>query len=438
MKILFILPYVPYPLDSGGNQAVFTMLDYLKDRHEISLLLSTHGENAAKNVEKLKEALGNVFIFHHKKAAKAMLPEEDFGYMPPLPQKVCRIALSVANSMQRKINRRRRKYKVVQQQDGVGSDFIRFNSTLFARNEYLTSDYCQYVRDVANQGFDIVQVEFYELLPLVYVLPRDVRKIFVHHELRFVRNANEMALFKESHIKDPIRYAEEKACELAALSLYDDVITLSEIDKNLLLEELPSLSIHVSPAALFMAQEKVAFKIQPARSFVFVGSGNHLPNADGLLWFCQEILPIFRTYEQEQVKVYVVGNWSETLRRVVTTNNPEIEFTGFVDDLQAFLNGKISIVPIRIGSGIRIKILEAVVSKSPFISTAKGCEGLPALHGQNCLVADTPQDFAQAMQLLLHDSGSQQKLALCASETINSLQGRDKILELRNNIYLKK
>ena len=196
MKILFILPYVPYPLDSGGNQAVYTMLRSLKEKHEVSLLLTTEGEKAAMNVDLLKKALGNITVYHHRRIQKKVKPE-DFSYMKLHTRIACKFFRSVASSMERKISRRRRKYLMLNN-NRIENDFVRAHSMLFANNDYLTSDYCKYVANVVNKGFDIIQVEFFELLPLVYILPSNVRKIFVHHELRFIRIENEMNLFKET------------------------------------------------------------------------------------------------------------------------------------------------------------------------------------------------------------------------------------------------
>ena len=96
MKILFILPYVPYPLDSGGNQAVYTMLRSLKEKHEVSLLLTTEGEKAAMNVDLLKKALGNITVYHHRRIQKKVKPE-DFSYMKLHTRIACKFFRSVAS-----------------------------------------------------------------------------------------------------------------------------------------------------------------------------------------------------------------------------------------------------------------------------------------------------------------------------------------------------
>ena len=434
MKILFILPYVPYPLDSGGNQAVYTMLRSLKEKHEVSLLLTTEGEKAAMNVDLLKKALGNVTVYHHRRIQKKVKPE-DFSYMKLHTRIACKFFRSVASSMERKISRRRRKYLMLNN-NCIENDFVRAHSMLFANNDYLTSDYCKYVANVVNKGFDIIQVEFFELLPLVYILPSNVRKIFVHHELRFIRIENEMNLFKEKKMKDYIEYQLRKSMELHALSQYDDIITLSEVDKQILKGFLPNLSIHCSPAAITVTSTTERIKFKESKNFVFVGSGGHTPNPDGMIWFCHEVLPILRKLEADPFKVYIVGNWDSKIRWALTQNNPEIVFPGFIEDLASFLNGKISIIPIRIGSGIRIKILEAVSSFSPFVTTSKGCEGLNAIHRQNCLIADTPMEFAQAMSILLHDTNLQDNLSRNAFEMMKKHVRVDDFLDIRNQIYL--
>lgn len=72
---------------------------------------------------------------------------------------------------------------------------------------------------------------------------------------------------------------------------------------------------------------------------------------------------------------------------------PELKLAGYVEDLGSFLKGSVAVVPIRIGSGMRMKILDAVLSKVPFVTTAKGVEGIDFKDGEDCLIVDDPAGF---------------------------------------------
>ena len=116
--------------------------------------------------------------------------------------------------------------------------------------------------------------------------------------------------------------------------------------------------------------------------------------------------------------------------------SPTLQFTGFIDDLSTFVNGKISIVPIRIGSGMRIKLLDSVWAASPIVTTSKGCEGLPFANEKNCLIADSAQDFANAiMQMLANKDDLQKNLVETASDTISGSIDTAQLIEQRMKFY---
>lgn len=87
----------------------------------------------------------------------------------------------------------------------------------------------------------------------------------------------------------------------------------------------------------------------------------------------------------------------EPLREKSSGSMSEMELVGYVEDLREYLNGSIVLVPIRIGSGMRMKILDAVSSMASFVTTTKGVEGIDLRHNEECLIADSATDFAAAV-----------------------------------------
>jgi hypothetical protein len=118
----------------------------------------------------------------------------------------------------------------------------------------------------------------------------------------------------------------------------------------------------------------------------FVGSETHYPNLDALIWFCKEIAPYLRK-QNFTFTLQVVGKWKTHIREL-QHSCPEMETVGYIKDLPSFLKGSIALVPIRIGSGMRMKILEAVSADIPFITTTKGVEGIDLLDKEEYLKAD--------------------------------------------------
>jgi hypothetical protein len=116
------------------------------------------------------------------------------------------------------------------------------------------------VWEVSRKGFDVVQVEFYESMSLVYLLPDDVKKVFVHHEIRYVRHENELSLFHHVSPYELGRFRYLKDMETMTLARYDHIIVLTEVDKEILLNDNPNLNVYVSPAVVAMPDNYMHFK----------------------------------------------------------------------------------------------------------------------------------------------------------------------------------
>ena len=98
-----------------------------------------------------------------------------------------------------------------------------------------------------------------------------------------------------------------------------------------------------------------------------------------------------------------------------------IHVTGTVDDVRPYLwESAVSIVPLRIGGGTRLKIYEAMAAKIPVVSTSVGAEGLDIRDGENIAIADSPPDFAQACLALLNDRDARRRMAANALETVST------------------
>ena len=173
-------------------------------------------------------------------------------------------------------------------------DLVRGKSTLFSSCfQPLDQGYVEYVSQVAHSGFDIIQVEFYELLSLGFLLPENVQTIFVHHELRYIRNEKEIALFREQTAGDRMLFHIAKDFERSALLKYKDVIVLTEVDRKIMEDFIGRKDhIYTSPAVVQVGDrlEQPFVPVQSGR-LTFVGSEDHFPNLDAVAWFCHEVIP---------------------------------------------------------------------------------------------------------------------------------------------------
>jgi len=150
---------------------------------------------------------------------------------------------------------------------------------------------------------------------------------------------------------------------------------------------------------------------------LFFGSLFYYPNLDGLKWFCGKVWPIIISRLPDS-KLDIIGHVIELgkIDNVLKLGN--IKYHGFVEDIDYFIKSNaFLIVPLRIASGTRIKILESWAKGLPVVSTSLGAEGLDATNHQTILIGDTPEEFAEACLRLLNDQHLGIQLARNAYQT---------------------
>ena len=160
---------------------------------------------------------------------------------------------------------------------------------------------------------------------------------------------------------------------------------------------------------------------------VFVGSMDWMPNIDGVNWFMSAVLPLIRA-KRPDCTVAIVGRSPGGAIKQLAEHDPHITVTGTVPDVRPWLWGsKVSIVPLRVGGGTRLKIYEAMAAKTPVVSTAIGAEGLEVHDGQNIAIADEPADFADRTLALLDSEPERGRLAAAACEMVRTKYSWDAV-----------
>jgi glycosyltransferase involved in cell wall biosynthesis len=153
---------------------------------------------------------------------------------------------------------------------------------------------------------------------------------------------------------------------------------------------------------------------------VFVGSMDWLPNIDGCNHFVREILPLIRK-KRPDCTLAIVGRSPGSGILEMARADSRILVSGTVPDIRPYFWGSsVSIVPLRIGGGTRLKIYEAMAAQAPIVSTSIGAEGLPVIHGRNLFLADTPEAFAQHCVELLDSETARREMAQNAYEMVSS------------------
>jgi glycosyltransferase involved in cell wall biosynthesis len=191
--------------------------------------------------------------------------------------------------------------------------------------------------------------------------------------------------------------------ELGTYRDADGVYLCSAADERRLREEVPGVRTTVIPNAADVEyyQPRPTDPSPDGRTVVFFGLLSTVPNIDGVIHFVQDIWPcIAKAHPEARCKI-VGGRAPPSLLALA---GPRVELTGFVSDLRPHLAAAAAaVVPLRLGGGTRLKIVEAMAMGKAIVSTTLGAEGIEAVRGRDLLVEDEPAAFADAVNRLLGD-----------------------------------
>lgn len=212
-----------------------------------------------------------------------------------------------------------------------------------------------------------------------------------------------------------------RAFEGATLRRFDSVIAVSARDAKAL-AELYALK-RVEPVDTGVDLDFYAFqRAERAAEFgpaggtvVFTGAMDWRANIDGIAFLMDEVWPSVLRARPDAKAVIVGRNPPEDLVTSARDRGLAWRFTGFVDDIRPYVaEGHVYVIPLRVGSGTRIKAFEAMAMGRPVVSTTVGVEGLDVAHEQHYLAADTAPEFAAAILRLLDDAQLRDRLARAA------------------------
>ena len=208
--------------------------------------------------------------------------------------------------------------------------------------------------------------------------------------------------------------------EIDTCRRFDLVTVVSDVDRDALRSRAPDLVVETVPNAVDVAEFTPPGPDAGPRSpreVVFVGACHVDANRDGIRWYLDEIHPLVRA-SRSDVHLTIVGG-GPTSDVLTAAARQGAEVAGFVDEVAPYLHrASVSVVPLRVGGGTRIKILEALSRELPVVTTTVGAEGIDAVDGVHVLMADTPEAFAAAVVRLLDDPALAGRLAAAGRELV--------------------
>jgi sugar transferase (PEP-CTERM/EpsH1 system associated) len=171
-----------------------------------------------------------------------------------------------------------------------------------------------------------------------------------------------------------------------------------------------------------------------SEALVFDGSMDFRPNVDAARWFAREVLPLVQEVRPD-AHFYIVGR-NPVPDVLALADRPGITVTGPVDDMRPWVAGaSVYVVPMRMGGGVRLKVLQAMSMAKPIVATAMGVEGIAARPGIDMLMSRTPAEFAASVLQLLDEVEMGKKLGESARELVMSRYTWDKLLPVLDDIY---
>lgn len=409
MDILLVTVVFPYPVNDGGRSGTFKLIEYLRKEHNITLVCPSCTE---VNHQKLQELWPNVKLLTFQNSDNVT---EGFN---------------LKGFIKKTISGKKKPSKM-----DIFKGSMVLNTTDLVR--YYFSNLIPLVEAELNRkSYDLVQVDFIELAPLVHFLPQNIKKIFVHHELRYKRMRLEYNTLGYKDVAEEWKIANTKLLEIGLLNAFDKVICLTETDRKILeIDGVEREKLEVSPLPVEIMEHPINQPFQFSKRLVFLGPEVHFPNLDGVDWFLNNCWAKLLKNDP-RLRLSILGKWSHEGRKLFEEHR-NVSFEGFVEDLSTIMEGAIMIVPLRIGSGMRMKILEGAAWHVPMVSTSIGAEGLPINNKENAILADTAQEFIEGVLTLSRDPELQNKFVKNAKLIIKLGYSVEECGQIRNEIYTK-
>ncbi len=263
---------------------------------------------------------------------------------------------------------------------------------------------------VARSQYDVVLAEFGEMGMYLYRNPylSAVHKVVSCHRCltsSFSKYAETAGVPATLRLKSVSQLHILEKYEFEMYSAMDHILTLTAEDRFTLLTHAPQLPVSVIPPGIdFDHLDRKGAEKTNTPIIMMCGYFADKSNHDGALWFVHEIWPLIAK-DRPELRCHLIGEGANDELKRLGKKDKRIIVTGAVDDLRPYREqASIFINPMRLGSGLRIKVLEAMATSLPVVSTSLGMAGIPAQNGVNSFIADTPELFAESIDWLLNDA----------------------------------
>jgi sugar transferase (PEP-CTERM/EpsH1 system associated) len=386
MKIAFLAARPPYPLDGGGRIRTFHLLKEVSREHDVTLITATAGPADESALSAVQEAIPRIR------------------------------ALSANVGFERSW---RRYFRALRNP---------IDSLPYTWTRYRHPRFTALVRETLRKDrYDVVHCDHVQVAHTLEGLTTPPRLLNAHNiETKIVQRLGHQTRVGWRRLAIRWQAAKTLKAERRALQLFDRCVAVSDEDAAELRRMAPGTAVSVVPNGVDLTY----FTPRPGAGgmddIVFPGAMDWLPNIDGVSFFVREVLPRIKQRHPRALFWIVGRNPSDQLVRRLAGDS--VRFTGSVDDVRPHLRqARAVVVPLRIGGGTRLKILEAWALGKPVVSTTLGAEGLPDADGENIALADTPDIFAERVVGLLNDADACERLGAAGRRIVEERFGWDRV-----------
>ena len=304
---------------------------------------------------------------------------------------------------------------------------------------YVSEAFAAKLREILEkESFDIVHVESIFLTPYVPLIRKysDAKIILRAHNVEHLiwrqvaqSCTNSLKRWYLKHLSLTLR-----AYELEHLNDYDGVVCITKNDAEVFRQAgcrkpVVSISFGIDPG------EVPSVEVEPDSLF-HIGAMDWLPNQESIRWMLEEVWPVVHR-EVPQAKLYLAGRKMPSQWMNATIEG--VSVIGEVPDAMYFIGSKkINVVPLLSGSGIRVKIIEAMSIGKTVITTTVGAQGIDYTDGENILIADTPEQFARQIKRCLDDDAFCSRVGEAAAQLVADQYDRKKLAEELIEFYNKR
>jgi len=397
MKILWIARTCPFPPNDGEKIRVLNLLKNLS-HHEITLVFRVMRENELEHLSEVRKYCYDI----------------KYAYIPSPKSNFARLRLCLPFLFS--------KYP------------ISLCTVFFPEIVKILRRLC------SENSYDIIQVEHSALtiyLDYLSFLNNPSKIVTLHNidYLRYERSINYQD-FNTSKLFYYINQLKYKKWELASLNSYDRIITVSEFDRSELLKNNNSLEIDIIPNGVDLLHYHMIHDYLDSKkhTLLFVASMDSEANNDAAIYLLKSIYPLVKT-KYPDACIYIVGRRPSS-QLLAYHNNNDIIVTGEVPDVVPFYKiATVTVIPLRIGGGTRLKILEAMAVGSPIVTTSIGCEGLEVENNKHLLIADNPDNFSACILKLFEDNSTRNRLISQSRSLVEAQYDWRMIAAKQDNLY---